>query len=429
MKIFHFCFIILIIAIKTKTPYDKLLEWGKNNSLYISESLGMNYYSENNKSYYAKEDIPENAIIMDIPFEIMLNRENAFRLLENKKIEKVYKEYEKEKFNIDIGFLPNSFEQSFLAYIIYQVMSRKKHSKKNKFYNYFHYLTDTFETDLDSFPIFYTQSQIKLLRGSLALIESTLLKELFKEECQKLKKCSGKKIDIDEFMRIRTLTTIKSLNISNHTSIIPFIDMFQNDPIDFNVNFKLNETTNHLLVFTTHPVHRGSTLYISAGRISNNKRLVVYGQTFEKMNDYIETFQIPMISVMLQKTIKVEDANFEYEESINLVKKKFYKSALNTYKKLSKYNKEDGSDLSAYKLFLKNLELSREEYNHVTTSDIYKEFFKVKDINNVVRVLTFEKKFMDEKIQVLKKVINKLEKDEKEKNNRKNKDNKINKDL
>ena len=61
----------------------------------------------------------------------------------------------------------------------------------------------------------------------------------------------------------------------------------------------------------------------------------------------------------------------------------------------------------------------REVYDHVSTSDIYKEFIKLKDINNVIRVLTFEKKFLDEKIQALKKVINKMEKNE----------NKINKDL
>ena len=133
-----------------------------------------------------------------------------------------------------------------------------------------------------------------------------------------------------------------------------------------------------------------------------------------------------MISYRLQKQIKVDDENFEYEESIDLNRKKFYKRALNTYKKLSVYNKEDGSDISAYKLFLKNLEISREIYNGVSTSDIYREFVKAKDINNVIRVLTFEKKFYDEKIDVLKKYINKLEKNEKkEKKDKKD----LNKDL
>lgn len=429
MKKFFYFFLLtkLLLFSNSKTPYDYLLEWGKNNSLFISDKLGMRYINENNNSYYALDDIPENTLIMNIPYDLMLNREKAFKLLENKKLEKTYEEYKKLKFSVDIGFLPASLEQSFLAYILTYVTTRPKYYKKSKFYSYFHYLIDTFETDLDSFPLFYSQSQLRLLTGSLALIETTLLKELYNEEISKLKQVSdNKRLDIDEFMRYRTLSTIKTLNISNQTSIVPFIDMFENDPIDYNVNFKLNETTNDLFLFTTHPIHRGSTLYIRSGHFSNNKRFVIYGQTFEKMKDYIDSFQVPMISYLLQKKIKVEDENFEYEESIDLAKKKFYKNALKTYKKLSVYNKEDGSDISAYKLFLKNLEMSREVYDEVSTSDIYKEFVKLKDINNVIRVLSFEKKFLDEKIGVLKKFINKLEKnDKKDKKGEKN----INKDL
>ena len=424
---FNFFLLLLSISFSSsKTPYDDLLEWGKNNSLYISDNIGMKYINENNKTYYAKEDIAENTLIMNIPYDLMLNREKAFKLLDNKKLEKLYLDYKSQKFGIDIGFLPASLEQSFLAYILTYYTTHPKKYKKTKFYSYFHYLIDTFETDLDSYPVFYSQSQLKLLTGSLALIETTLLKELYNEEANKLKRLGGGKIDIDEFMRYRTLTTVKTLNITNNTSIVPFIDMFENDPIDYNINFKLNETTRDLYVFTTKPIRRDSTLYIRSGHFSNNKRFVIYGQTFEKMKDYIEAFQIPMISYKLQQQIKVEDENFEYEESIDFVKKKFYKKALGTYKQLSKYNKEDGSDISAYKLFLKNLEMSREVYNDVSSSDVYREFVKAKDINNVIRVLNFEKKFMDEKIEVLKKYIHKLEKNEKrEKKYEKN----INKDL
>ena len=306
---------------------------------------------------------------------------------------------------------------------------KPKKYKKTKFYEYFHYLIDTFETDLDSFPVFFTPSQTQLLQGSLALIDTTLLKELYKEEANNLEKISNKKsFDVDEYMRYRTLTTTKTLNITNITSIVPFIDMFENDPIDYNVNFKLNETNKNIFVFTTHPIRRGSTLYIRSGHFSNNKRFVIYGQTFEKTKDYIEAFQIPMISLMLQKSIKVDDENFEYDESIDLVKKKFYKNALKTYKKLSKYNKEDGSDISAYRLFLKNLQMSRDIYDKTTTSDIHREFVKAKDINNVIRVLTFEKNYMDEKIGVLKKFFEKLEKEGNKKKDKKNKENK-NQDL
>jgi hypothetical protein len=273
--------------------------------------------------------------------------------------------------------------------------------------------------------MFYNERQIDLLKGSLSLLELTLMKELYKEEVNILENLYKKtSIDFDEYLRFRTLTITKSLNISNVTSIIPFVDMFSTDPIDYNVNFKLNETNNNLYVFTTKKVKRGDILYIRSGYFSNIKRFVLYGDTFEKMKDYIESFQIPMISSNMLYNMKQEEQRYDFDESIDLNKKKFYKKALKTYKKVSILNKEDGSDLSAYKLFLKNLELMRENYNHITTSDIHKEFVNIKDIYNVRRVLELEKKFLDGKLNVLRDFIGKLEKKSK-----KETENKVNKDL
>ena len=415
-----FLFIVIFNLINSKNNYDYLLEWGKNNSLFISDKLEMKYSSENNKTYYAKDDIPENTLIMNIPFKIMLNIDNALELLNNKKLKKLYSEYQKDKFEISIGFLPASLDQSFLSYLIYLVNHRQKHYKKTKFYQYFHYLFDTFETDLDSFPIFYNKNQLELLKGSLSWMELTLMKELFKEEVHNLEyKHNQKSIDFDEYLRFRTLTITKSLNISNFTSIIPFIDMFNYDPIDFNVNFKLNETNNNLYVFTTRKVKRGDILYLRAGYFSNIKRFILYGETFEKMKDYIESFQIPMISPMIHESITDKDKGYYLDDTIDLVKKKFYKNALETYKKISKLKNEDGSDLSAYNLFLKNLEYIRGNYQPITATHIYNQFVNLKDIENVKRVLYLEKKVLDEKIEVLRKFINKLTKSKE----------KINKDL
>ena len=422
----HLLFLIICIlgSLQGKNTYDYLLEWGLNNSLMISNKLGMRYTNENNKTYYAKEEIPEYTLIMDIPFKIMLNIDNALELLNNKKLNKLYSEYQKTVFEISVGFLPASLDQSFLSYLIYLVTHRPKHYKKTKFYQYFHYLLDTFETNLDSYPIFYNRNQLKLLQGSLSYMETLLIRELFKEEVDKLEHVyKQKSIDLDEYIRFRTLTVTKSLNISNVTSIIPFIDMFASDPIDFNVNFKLNETNNNLYVYTTKKIKRGDILYLRSGNFSNIKRFILYGETFEKMKDHIDSYQIPLVTNKMVEELD-EDEQISYlNENIELNKKKFYKNALKQYKKLSKRKKEDGSDLSAYNLFLKNLEMFRENFNHIKTSDIYKEFFNLKDISNVIRVLDLEKNFLDKKLDILRKFIDKLKKKEKKS------DDKINKDL
>ena len=56
----HLLFLIISILglLQRKNTYDYLLEWGLNNSLMISNKLRMRYTSENNKTYYAKEEIP-----------------------------------------------------------------------------------------------------------------------------------------------------------------------------------------------------------------------------------------------------------------------------------------------------------------------------------------------------------------------------------
>ena len=54
-------------------------------------------------------------------------------------------------------------------------------------------------------------------------------------------------------------------------------------------------------------------------------------------------------------------------------------------------------------------------YAPITTSDIYKQFVHLKDINNVKRILDFEKRFINEKINAVKKIVDKLIKDNKKK--------------
>lgn len=88
---------------------------------------------------------------------------------------------------------------------------------------------------------------------------------------------------------------------------------------------------------------------------------------------------------------------------------------------MSLLKKEDGSDLSAYKLFLRNLEMNRKDYEPLTTSDIYKEFVHLKDVNNVRRVLELETRIFDQKIKLMKRLVDnmskRLSKDKKNNNN------------
>ena len=91
--------------------------------------------------------------------------------------------------------------------------------------------------------------------------------------------------------------------------------------------------------------------------------------------------------------------------------------------KFSKKIKEDGSALSALRIFMWNLKALRKKYDEVTTSKLHKTFFTLKDVENVKRILNTEMRFYDEKMKVIDVLIDytinnntKKEEDEKEPN-------------
>ena len=399
----------IIIGISAKSPYDLLVEWGKNNSLKISNKLEMRYLSENNKTFYAKETIKENEELLLIPYNLILTVEKALDLFKIKKLSTLYENYRHETFNYDIDFMAGSIDQSFLAYLIYYINNRVKKYKKNKFYQHFRYFLNTFETNLDSIPLFYTEKQSHILQGSLAAFELTQMNLLYKEEVEKFQKLTDREVPLEEYLKYRTLITMKSFNISNHAGAVPFVDLFIPEPKNYDLAISL-EKDKSFKVYAVKNIPQGKELLIKGPMISNNKMFLLYGRTFENMIHYIDTFDIPFISLKLlqSKNVNAEDFNFDF--TINLASDKFYEDALDAYKDFSKKAREDGSDLSAYKFFLRNLEYNREDYNLISTSNIYQEFYQKRDIDNVKRVLSFEKNLLDIKIDVVKKVIDKLEK-------------------
>ena len=424
MNHFYFLIICLIGSLKGKNAYDSLLERGLNNSLQIAEILGMRYISENNKTYYAKEDMPDQALIMKIPSSLILNLDKALELLNNKKLNKLYSEYQKTEFKISLSFLPANSEQSFLSYLMYLVTHHKKQYKKTKFYKYFRHLFNTFETNLDYYPIFYNKQQLKLIQGSISYTNILFMREQFKEEYNQLEHLyKQQNLYSDEYINFRVLTLAKSINLRNVSSIIPFVDMFVSDPIDYNVNLFFNETTKEVYVYTTKEIKKEDILKMKTEKMSNIKNFYIYGQTFEKMNDYIDNYKLPMVANEMIQDLDNKKQIKYYKKNIDLNKKDFYKDALETYKSLSIDKKEDGSDLSAYNLFLKYLEEKRERFNPITRNEIDKAFYNYKDIRNVVRILDLEKNFLDKKLDELRKFIEKLKKKIKKS------ENKINKDL
>ena len=393
--------IILFTSINTKTTkdYDLLLEWGTNHSVFISDKIGINYTSEDHKNFYVKEEIDKNETIMIIPKELILNLKAGLNLY-GPKTKKLYDKYKKEKFEYVNEYLSYRKQQSFLAYLMLQ---GNKHN--NKFHKYFQYFMNTFESNLDNYPIFYNNEQFSLLTMSQFGNEIFQTKTLFEEEYSILdQKVLSKGLDYDEYFKYRTYVLSKGRNITGLCSLVPFVDILDIHPTKYNLKLEFNLSDYGVKVISTKKIKMKRRLRLKVDSMQNSNSLIFYGKTFKEMEKTVNTFSVPYISSQYL-TEKNLDQSFAINEKIELVHEKFYEEAMKTYMDFSKKINEDGSPLSALNIFKDNLNAMRKKYDDVTTSQIHKAFFTNRDIENVKRILNTEKFFYDEKIRILDTLI------------------------
>ena len=406
-------FMIICIPITIqKNDYDLLLEWGLNNSLEISDKIKMIYINENNKTYYCKEKIFENETILDIPNSILLNVENVIKLY-GKKAKKLYK-----KFNSYFNATSNHFiiDQQFLAYIMYNI-NKKKKKKNNNFYQHFKYLFNTFESNLDSFPIFYNLEQLYLIQYTSLHFLIDYLKLIYKAEIDILEKnLKLKKINKDDYYVFRTYCSSKAVNISGHSVIAPFLDMFNKHPTKYNLKVHAND--NSTKVVATRDILPSEILKIKNDKLTNRNSLILFGITFDENDDKLSSYRVPILNpALLYNYNKSKDnLNQNYNDYMDIAKDNFYNKYIEAYKNLSLDLGGDGSQLSAYKLILENLETLKLLNTEINISSIYKVFYQQKDIESILRIIRSDHKYLTERIAFMKKVVDDYEKNNNNKN-------------
>ena len=402
--IYFFIFLFIRLT-KQKNDYDLLLEWGKNNSLEISDKIEMKYISENNKTFLSKEKINENEIILNIPNSISLSVENAIKFY-GKKAKKIYEEL--KKYNNDTK---NYFmcDQQFLAYMMYRVSKNNK-TMNNEFYKYYKYLFNTFESYLDSFPIFYNLEQLYLTKFTSLSYLIDYLKKMYKIEMDMFENQLHKKINKDDYFVFRTYSSSKSHNISGHSVILPFVDMFNKHPTNYNLRVEADEMSAK--VIATRDILPSETLYIKYDTLTNHNSLTLFGITFDEIIDKITAFHIPILNPLLLNNHNKTDQNLHYYfyEYMDIGKNNFYVKNIEKYKEISLKLKGDGTELSAYKLILENLETLKEYNSLINSSSVYKVFYMKKDIDNILRLFKSDIKYLKQKIDFMKKIISDYEK-------------------
>ena len=246
---------------------------------------------------------------------------------------------------------------------------------------------------------------MRLLAFSIFGSELISTRRLFEEEYEILQREIHKKIlDQDEYIKYRIFTFNKFVNMTGTSYIIPFVDMLDTNPINFNL--QLNYTEDSVSLVSTKDIHPGDVLSMAVVQMSNSGFFITYGKVFEENKYFVENFRIHKIGQNFLREQKL-DPLMATGEIIDITEKNYYEKVIPDYIEISKALKEDGSKASALRLFLENIKSIRESYNKITVSDLFKNFFNPKTVQKIRSVLDTEKYYLDKKIREMKKIVNK----------------------
>jgi len=417
MKNIFFLLILLTINnldYSKKTNGDILIEWGKNNSVYISNKIKLNYTNENTKNFYVKKKIDVNEILISIPQNLLLNIDSALKL-SSSKIKKQFEKYKTQKFkqilNNSTELFYQRIEHSFLAYLM--TIANKNKSPKNKLYQFYKYFFDTCETNLDNNPLYFSTEQIRPFLFSLLGNEIIQTREAFEEEYITLQsQITKNKFDLDEYIKYRLFTYNKLVNMTGASSIVPFFDIIETNPVTFNLKINYEVQNQTLNLYALKEIKRGQKLSLAVVQMTNMGSFITYGKTYEENKNFLESFKISKISALYlrEKNMNLMLAN---PNLIDIMKPKFYEELIPDYMELSKLMKGDGSSVSALKLIIDNMESLKRQYEKVTMSSLMKNFFDLKVVESIASILETEKNFLSKKIRDLKKVLSYVDKGKK----------------
>ena len=417
MKNIFFLLILLTINnldYSKKTNGDILIEWGRNNSVYISNKIKLNYTNENTKNFYVKKKINVNEILISVPQNLFLNIDSALRLSSSKtkkQLEKYKTQKLKETLNNSSELFHQRIENSFLAYLM--TIANKNKSPKNKLYQLYQYFFETCETNFDNNPLFFSTDQIRPFLFSLLGKEIIQTREAFEEEYITLQsQITKNKFDLDEYIKYRLFTYNKLVNMTGTSSIIPFFDIIDTNPVSFNLKINYDTKNQTLNLYAINEIKHGQKLLLAVVQMTNMGSFITYGKTYDENKNFLESFKIAEISALFlkEKNLNPMLAN---SNLIDLMKPRFYEEAIPNYIELSKMMKGDGSSVSALKLLIENIESLRRQYDEVTMSVLMKNFFDLKVVENIKSILDTEKNFLDKKLRDLRKILSYVDKEKK----------------
>jgi len=296
---------------KSYPLYVKFLrELYKYNSFF--PKLEIHFYTDDYRGVLAKSNIIKDEIIMMIPKDCLISLETAFATEYGKKIgEFMYKELNSPK---------HCLLTSFLLY-----------EEKNPKYKYYF---DLLPNDFSNFPIFYTQEELDLLKGSPFLKQISTKKDDIKYDYNKL--CEHIS-DFNQFSflkfcqaRILISSRIFGIQMKNKKTdvLVPFADLL-NHKRPKQTQWYYDDSIESFVIQAIENIEEGNEIFDSYGKKTNARFLLHYGFCLDD-NDTSEFNMTVTFNeshpLFKQKKIFFENEK-EYTRTFNL-NNSFYQSEI-----------------------------------------------------------------------------------------------------
>jgi len=249
--------------LKSKQNVEKLFEWGEKNGLKLS-SLKPIYFSPDNRALVAAHRIQKGETIIEIPEKLMLT------------VDKIYKLSPLAKKVLDSGIILKDTLETAMTCFVYE-------TKKGLIKTDWQIYIDSLPEDFSTFPLFYNDSDKKLLEGTL--LEKALQeiiadhKKEYNLICEKVHEFA--EITFETFMKYNLLSESRSFIFSCNPLILgllPIIDLSNyTDEVIHSTLWGYSLKNNVFKLIAAQNIKRGDEISLYYGSRPAGKYLQEYG--------------------------------------------------------------------------------------------------------------------------------------------------------
>lgn len=401
--LFFLNFLFFSIFALERDNYKRFEEWGIRNNINISPKMELSFRSLDDKYYIASDKIKEGEILLSIPKEIMIDTEKILKLASKKERKKYEKLREKIKdfffvkgISIDENTTNYKIDQINLAMAEYTAIIDEKGKLLEAYEPYF----SMYESNVDSYPIFYTYDQNFLLQNTSLGSIANNRKNAFYDEVNLINEVFNIYLISDEYLKSRVLTASKAFNFDNRMVLLPFTDLFLRDP-NYNAEYTYDHGNLVFYIKASKSIQPGEKIKLKLPPMSNLDYLILYGKTFKDATEP-KQMMVPTLSedYLNEKKLSIED--FEgLSYMMDLMDDSFITKVKGTFQKLCQLLDEPQRDINVYNHVKEVLQKYFDSYSYIYNHEKFKEVFKGNDLENIRNVIEVEKKILKERIMMI----------------------------